>query len=174
MSEGRRNKGFPSNQIKGVDWTFSPGCGGAGAGGCQLPATFNYIFWEIKVNPFSQHNSELVLHSDFFKAYTDIPTGTCPHNIGSSVDMELLLFYKQPTGALDKSQATGSVSIPAGIMMPYDVEFDAVNLPQPTHPDYERKIWAVLDLGQTGLMIGGIDQKTEVMNTLKLNWEGQP
>lgn len=174
MSEGRRNAGFPSNQIKGLDWYYSAGCGGMGAGDCKLPASFSYIFWEIKVNPFSSHNSKLVLHNDFFKAYQDSPFGTCTHNAGAPVAMELLLFYKQPVGALDKSKATASISIPAGITMPYEVEFDATNLPQPTHPDYERKIWAVLDIGQTGLMIGGIAQKTEVMQTVKLNWEGQP
>lgn len=174
MSEGRRSLGFPSNQIKGADWFYGAGCGGMGAGGCQLPAAFSYIFWEIKVNPFSQHNSKLVLYNDYFKAHQDIPFGTCPHNTGGPVDIELLLFYKQPTGQLDKSKSTARVSIPADITLPLEVEFDAVSLPQPTHPDYERKIWAVIDLGQTGRMIGGIEQKTEVMKTLKLNWEGQP
>lgn len=174
MSESRRNLGFPSNQIKGDDWLYSSGCGGMGAGECKLPAGFSYIFWEIKVNPFSMHNSKLVLHNDLFKAYLNSPVGTCANNAGNPVDIELLLFYKKPTGDLDKSKATGRLSIPAGITLPYEVEFDAINIPQPSHPDYERKIWAVIDLGQTGRMVNGIAQNTEVMQTIKLNWEGQP
>ena len=175
MSQGRRSQGFPSNQIKGDDWVYGAGCGGMGAGECKLPATFSYIYWEIKVNPFSMHNSKLVLYNELFRAFTDSPVGLCTHNQGVPVDLELLLFYRQPTGVeLDKSKATGAVQIPAGITLPYEVEFDAVNIPQPTHPDYERKIWAAIDLGGTGRMIGGIPQKSEVLQTIKLNWEGQP
>lgn len=175
MSLGRRSQGFPSNQIKGDDWLYNAGCGGMGAGECKLPAGFSYIFWEIKVNPFSAHNSKLVLYNESFRAFTDSPLGICDHNEGTPVDIELLLFYKQPTGAtLDKSLATGSVTIPANIMLPFEVEFDAAFLPQPTNPSYERKIWAAIDLGATGLMINGVPQKTEALQTVKLNWEGQP
>lgn len=174
MAGGRQNLGFPSNQIKGSDWQYWPGCGGSGAGVCYNPAVYSYIYWGIKVNPFSQHNSKLVLHNDSFIPHLDNPAGICAHNDGAAVGFDVLLFYKEPTGVLDRSKATGIVSVPSSIMLPYEIEFDAEFLPQPDNIDYERRIWAVLDLKQTGLMTNGIPQVTEVMQTLKLNWEGQP
>ena len=174
MAGNRRNLGFPSNQIKGSDWSYFPGCGGSGAGGCKVPAAFSYVYWSIKVNPFSMHNSKLVLHNDAFVPHLDSPTGACTHNEGAATDFDVLLMYEEPIAGLDPSLATGIIPIPAGTTLPYDLEFDAVNIPQPDHPDYERKIWVVLDLKQVGLMIRDIPQITEVMQTVKLNWEGQP
>lgn len=174
MTQSRRTLGFPSNQTKGSDWDYFAGCGGSGAGACVLPAGFSYIYWGIKVNPFSMHNSKLVLFNDFFKPYTDSPSGFCDHNDGSPRGFDVLLLHEAPISGLDRSKATGIISIPDSIALPYELEFDAEHLPQPDHPDYERRIWVALDLGTTGLMVNGIAQVTEVMRTLKLNWEGQP
>ncbi len=174
MSTGRQSTGFPSNNIKGNDWSYSPGCGGVGAGTCQLPAAFSYIYWEIKVNPFSTRNSKLVLHNDYFKPFTDSAIGLCDHNDGSPMGFDVLLMHKKPTGTLDPSKATGIISVPSNILLPYELEFDVQNIPQPIDSDYERRIWVVLDLKQTGLMVDGVAQETEIMKTVKLNWEGQP
>jgi hypothetical protein len=174
MDSGRRNTGFPSNNIKGSDWRYNAGCGGSGAGSCFLPANFSYMYWEIKVNPFSSHNSKLLLHNDGFRPFTDSPTGVCTHNDGSPMGFDVLLLHNEPVATLDRSLATGIISVPSSITFPYELEFDAPNIPQPTDPSYERKIWVALDLKQTGLMVNGLPQKTEIMQTVKLNWEGQP
>lgn len=174
MAGSRENLGFPSNQVKGDDFSYYAGCGGSGAGSCYSPATFSYIYWPIKVNPFSVHNSKLVIHNDSFVPREDTPVGICTHNGGAAVDFDVLLLYKEPSTGLDRSLATGVISVPASVSLPYDLEFDAANIPQPDNPNYERKIWAVADLKQAGRMIGGVAQITEIMQTIKLNWEGQP
>ncbi len=174
MNQGRRNLGFPSNQTKGDDWGYFAGCGGAGGGGCVDPANFSYIYWGIKVNPFSMHNSKLVLLNESFKPYTDSSAGFCDHNADQPRGFDVLLLYKAPISGLDRSKATSIVTIPANITLPYEIEFDSQDIPQPDHPDYERRIWVALDMYTSGLMIEGIAQNTEVMKTLKLNWEGRP
>lgn len=173
MADSRRNLGFPSNSTKGSDFSFYPGCGGSGAGLCVDPAGFSYIYWPIKVNPFSMHNSKLVLHNDGFVPREDT-TGICAHNGGAAIDFDVLLLYNEPSSGLDRSLATGIITIPSSITLPYDLEFDAENIPQPDNLNYERRIWAVADLHQTGRMIGGIGQITEIMQTVKLIWEGRP
>ena len=173
MAGGRRNLGFPTNQIKGSDWTYYPGCGGLGATLCFEPASYSYIYWSIKVNPFSVHNSELVLHNDGFAPHTDSPVGVCLHNDGAQRGFDILLLHESPVGGLDRSLATGIITVPDDITFPYELEFEAEHIPQPDHPDYERRIWVALDLGTTGLMTG-LPQNSEVMQTVKLNWEGRP
>lgn len=171
----RENAGFPTNQVKGVDWLYNPGCGGMGAGACYNPAGFSYIYWPIKVNPFSSRNNLLVLHDDNFLPYEDAgDNGMCAHSSGARFEFDVYLFYREPIGALDYTAATGKITVPVTSMLPIDLEFLGEQLPQPTHPDYERKIWVVLDMKATGKMVGGISQQTEVMQTVKLDWEGTP
>ena len=174
MAESRKNLGFPSNQIKGSDWSYFAGCGGAGAGFCHNPATFSYLYWSIKVNPFSMRNTQLVLHNNSFVPHLNTPVGICTHNEGAAVDFDVLLLHEEPVASLDGSLATGTIHVPASTTLPYELEFDAVNIPQPDHPDYERKIWVAIDMKQAGLMVKGLPQISEIMQTLKLNWEGQP
>ena len=173
-ADSRREMGFPTNTIKGSDYSYYAGCGGSGAVGCVLPATFSYLYWPIKVNPFSVKNTKLVLHNDYFSPYADSAVGTCAHNQGARLGFNLLLFYKEPTGVLDYSKATGNVAISNSLSFPYEIELDMDYLPQPDNSNYERKIWVVCDFGQIGVMIGGLPQISEVMQTIKLNWEGNP
>lgn len=177
MSQSRRSLGFPSNQIKGADWRYYAGCGGGGAGGCPLPASFSYMYWAIKVNPFSMHNSKLVLHNDGFAPYTDAgpdPFTGCPHTDGLQRGFDVILLRQSPASGLSRSLATAIVSVPADITFPYELEFEAEHLPQPDHPDYDRRIWVALDFGATGYLTRGLPQNAEAMQTVKLNWEGQP
>lgn len=177
-SETRKTVGFPSNQVKGFDFRFNPGCGGSGAGICIDPATYSYIYWPIKVNPFSRRNNLLILRDDDWLPYTDAGyDGLCSHSDGSRVAFDVLLFYQQPTGTLDRSKATGIINVPAGGPiggLPIILEFGEKQLPQPTNVLYERKIWAVIDLGRTGLMTNGLPQQFEVMTTVKLDYEATP
>lgn len=177
-SQTRETVGFPSNQVKGWDWRFNPGCGGSGAGSCVLPASYSYIYWPVKVNPFSRRNNLLVLRDDFWLPFTNAGNdGLCPNSEGTRVAFDVLLFYEQPVGALDRSLATGIINVPAGGPLgglPIILEFGEKQLPQPTHPDYERRIWVVIDLGATGYMTGGVAQTAEVMQTIKLDYEATP
>ncbi len=174
MSSGRRSAGFPSNNIKGTDWSYFAGCGGMGAGSCVLPAAFSYMYWEIRVNPFSAHNSKLVLYNEGFKPFTETSLGICAHNDDMPQGFDIMLLHEEPIASLDRSKATSIISVPANILLPYELEFDAPDIPQPVDADYERKIWVAVDLGRTGLMVDGLPQKSELMKTIKLNWEGQP
>jgi len=170
-SQTRRQLGFANNQVKGSDWSYFAGCGGFGAGACHSPATYSYMYWPIKVEPFSVRNLKLVLHNDGFAPYTDTPTGPCTHNAGSQAGFDVLLLYQEPVGTLDRSKATGIITVPSSITFPYELEFDAANIPQPDNVLYGRKIWVALDFGTTGLMLNDLPQINEAMKTVKLNKE---
>lgn len=174
-SQTRENVGFPSNQVKGWDFRFNPGCGGSGAGFCYLPAVYSYIYWSIKVNPFSRRNNKLVLRDDTWLPFTNAGNnGLCPNSEGSRVPFDVLLFYEKPVGTLDRSLATGIINVPTSTALPFTLEFGEELLPQPISPDYERRIWVVIDLGATGYMTGNAPQEIELMQTIKLDYEATP
>lgn len=173
--ETRRPAGFPTNNVKGDDWSFNPGCGGSGAGSCVLPAGFSYIYWPIKVNPFSVRNTLLVLHNDDFLAYTNGGNdGLCPNSDGARIEFDIYLLHQAPTSSLNPALATAKITVPTSTMLPMEFEFPEGMLPQPIDPLYERRIWVAIDLRATGRMIGGRPQVTEAMKTVKLDWEGTP
>jgi hypothetical protein len=183
MAESRRQKGFPVGQIKGSDWAWEPGCGGVGGDGACIPAAdFRYLYWEIKVNPFSRFNKFLLLHNDFFQVRADDgPAEGCDHTSGTQVAFDLLLSYKAPVNdVLDPEMVTGGITVPNDVTLPYDLEFlgsevEGENMiPQPISSDYERKIWAVVDMYQTGHMINGLPANSRVMDTSDIDWEGHP
>lgn len=177
MSESKRSNGVPSNSVKGSDYSYFPGCGGSGAGPCVLPATFSYVYWPIKVNPFSTRNNLLVLFNETFIPRTNTPTGLCANNPDQKINYDILLMYDEPVGIIDRSKAVSIVSIPATTQLPFEVEFSGSDnqasnqIPQPIDNRYKRTIWVVIDLFSTGLMLNGIPQKFEALKTIKLNYE---
>lgn len=172
----RNDVGFPANVVKGDDFNWSPGCGGKGAGQCYPAASFSYMYWSIKVNPFSRRNTLLVLQNNGFIPYFDAGSdGFCDHSDGAQAPFDVYLFYEQPTGTkLDTSQAVAHVAVPNTATLPFNIEFLEANIPQPVNVDYERKIWVAVDLHQTGTMVAGRPQVSELMQTLKLNVEATP
>lgn len=170
-SESRRTLGFANNLVKGSDFLYFAGCGGSGAGSCHTPATYSYMYWPIKVEPFSVRNTKLVLHNDGFAPKLDNPVGVCTHNDGAQQGFDVLLFYQSPATGLDRSKAVGKITVPSSITFPYELEFDAVNIPQPDNALYERRIWVAIDFGVTGLMTNDLPQTSEVMKTVKLDKE---
>ncbi len=174
-SQTREDVGFPSNQVKGDDYRYNPGCGGSGAGVCVLPAAFSFVYWSIKVNPFSSRNNMLVLHDDDFLVYTNAGSdGICPNSNGSRVAFDVLLFYQSPAAGINEALATAKVNVPTSQALPFDIEFTEGKIPQPTNVLYERKIWVAINFAATGLMIGGLAQNTEAMQTVKLDYEARP
>jgi len=182
MAQSRFVSTFPVGQIRGSDYSYNPGCGGLGAGSCVLPANFSYIYWPIKVNPFSVFNKQLTLRNTSFLPYLNAGSnGTCANSNGAQQSFDIYLMYKAPVASLNTSLAVSRVVVPNNVTLPFDVTFEGNmadisknQLPQPTSPQYERIIWVVLDLKQTGLMTGGLPQVGEAMKTIHLDWEGQP
>lgn len=171
----REPLGFPNGQIKGTDWSYYPGSGGLGAGACFLPAGFSYIYWPVKVNPFSVRNNRLVLKDEDFFPYTNAGfDGICANSNGSKMPFDVYTLVAAPTSGLDTSLAKGRVSVLSTQTLPFEVEFLAAQLPQPSDAGYAGRIWIAVDIKQTGLMIGAYTQTSELMKTTNLEWEGQP
>jgi len=173
---------FPVGQIKGADYSYNPGCGGLGGGSCILPADYDYIYWPVKVSPFSVFNRQFILRDTTFLPYTNAGSNvTCPDSNGVQQAFDVYLLYKAPVASLDVSAAVSHVSVPNNVTLPFDMTFEGSltdlsknQIPQPTNPLYERRIWVAIKLPSTGLMTGGIIQTHEAMKTINLDWEGRP
>ena len=164
-SESRIPAGFPSTRLKFSDWGYSPGCGGGGATGPTIYADFSYMYWAVKVNPFSVYNNQLIIKNDTFYPY-DSSYNKYPY--------DLMLFYQEPVGVLDRTKAVGIIHVPVTELVPILFEFNDDNIPQPINALYERKIWVVADFGVTGLNLLNHPQNYELFNTVKLSYEGAP
>lgn len=174
-SQSRQDVGFPSNTVKGLDFRFAPGCGGSGAGICIFPASYSYIYWPVKVNPFSRRNNLLVLRDDDWLPYNNGGfDGICANSNGTQRAFDIYLLYQAPTSSLNPALATGKITVPAGAALPLTLEFLEAQLPQPTNVLYERRIWVAVDLRDTGVMTQGVLQTAELFQTVKLNYEGTP
>lgn len=149
--------GYPKNQIRGSDFTYSPGCGGAGGGSCVSPASFRYIWWYIYPTSFIVKNRKLVLQNLDFKSYLDAGSdGFCAHSNGASQDFDVLLVHQPPSGDVqDETYVKTRVTIPGSQVLPYNIQFEADSIPQPTDSLWSGVFYVVVDLKTTGRMVDG-------------------
>lgn len=164
--------GYPKNLVRGSDFTYSPGCGGNGAGQCFLPATFSYIWWRIYATNFVVHNRKLVLQNTDFKSYLDAGNdGLCPHSEGASVDYDIVLSYASDEGDLSPANECTRITIPGSQTLPFEIEFNDTQLPQPTDPRWTGIFTVVIDLKATGRMIGSTTQTSQVLKTVDYDYD---
>lgn len=164
--------GYPKNLVRGSDFTFSPGCGGSGAGFCYLPANFTYIWWRIFATNFVTRNRKLVLQNIDFKSYANAGNdGICPNSEGASQDYDIVLSYASDPSNITAANEVTRITIPAGATLPYEIEFNATQIPQPTDPRWNGIFLVIIDLKATGRMIGGRAQTAIVLKTVDYDYD---
>lgn len=169
----RQTTGFPVGSVSGSDWSFLTNFGGMGGGGDNEPLPWRYIYWPIRVNPFSRLNKKLILANNDFIVWTDA-------NHQNKAAFALIISDRPPSNdTVSTSQILSKVDVPANITLPMRFEFDQMSsdkliLPQPTMSTYDRKIYAIIDLLQTGRYAARNEQIIEAMETVSLQYEGTP
>lgn len=164
-------KGYPKNLVRGSDFSFSPGCGGLGGGGCQLPATFRYIWWRIFGTNFLVYNRKLTLQNTDFKSYLNAGSdGFCPNSEGASVDYDVLLVYSADGGVFTEDDVVSRVTVPGAQTLPFELEFNDIQIPQPDDPRWTGIFYVVIDLGTTGRMVRATSTTT-VMKTTNYDYD---
>lgn len=167
-------KGYPKNQVRGSDFSYSPGCGGIGGGSCVLPATFRYIYWPIYGTNFAVYNRKLTLLNTTFKSNLNAGNnGFCPNSNGASQDYDILLCYQPPdfSGVLDPVNIVGRATVPAAATLPFEVTFEGDQIPQPSSLLWGGIVYVVIDLYETGRMIDGNGQRSMVLKTTNFDYD---
>ena len=163
--------GYPKNLVRGSDFDYSPGCGGLGGGGCQIPATFRYIWWRIYGTNFIVKNRQLILQNGYFKSYLNGgPAGGCDNSEGASVDYDVLLVYQADGGVFIEDDVVSRVTIPGGQTVPFELVFNDTQIPQPTHPSWGGIFYVVIDLYATGRMVRAA-ATTQVFKTTNYDYD---
>lgn len=164
--------GYPKNLVRGSDFTFSPGCGGSGAGFCYLPANFTYLWWRIFATNFVTRNRRLVLQNLDFKSYLNAGfDGICANSEGASQDYDIVLSYASDPSNINAANEVTRITIAAGQTLPYEIEFTASQIPQPTDPRWNGIFLVIIDLKATGRMIGGRAQTAQVLKTVDYDYD---
>lgn len=164
--------GYPKNLVRGSDFTYSPGCGGSGAGFCYLPASFDYIWWRIYATNFVVKNRKLVLQNISFKSYLNAGfDGICANSEGASQDYDIVLSYAADSGDISEANEASRVTISGAQTIPFEVEFDVTQIPQPDDPRWNGIFIVIIDLKATGRMIGGVAQTAQVLKTVDYDYD---
>lgn len=165
-------QGYPKNLVRGSDFSYSPGCGGSGAGFCYLPASFSYIWWRIFATNFVVRNRRLVLQNISFKSYANAGNnGLCPNSEGASQDYDVVLSYASDPSNINAANELTRVTIPGSQTIPFELEFSAIQIPQPTDPRWNGIFLVIIDLKTTGRMIGGLAQTAQVLKTVDYDYD---
>jgi hypothetical protein len=153
LSKDRAPQGFPSNHIKGSDWFFIS-CGGKGGPPvCPNPYPGDYIWWAIKVSPYSTYNRHLVIQNLTFQIWYDAGAANgCQHSYGALSSYDLYFSYTAPTSKIP-TNITNKMTIPASSVPPVIYKFDSGNsLPQPNNPNYDGNIYVTASFPQTSML----------------------
>jgi hypothetical protein len=164
--------GYPKNLVRGSDFDYSPGCGGMGAGFCYLPASFSYIWWRIFATNFVVKNRKLVLQNIDFKSYLNAGSdGICPNSEGASQPYDIVLSYAADPLDFTPENEACRITIPGDQTMPFEVEFNSLQIPQPDDPRWNGIFTVMIDLKTTGRMVGGVAQTAIVMSTVDYDYD---
>lgn len=164
--------GYPKNLVRGSDFTFSPGCGGSGAGFCYLPANFTYLWWRIYATNFVVRNRRLVLQNIDFKSYLNAGSdGICPNSEGASQSYDVVLSYASDPSNITAANEVTRITIAAGQTLPFELEFNATQIPQPDDARWNGIFLVIIDLKATGRMIRGVAQTAQVLKTVDYDYD---
>jgi hypothetical protein len=168
-----RAQGYPKNFIRGGDFAYSPGCGGAGAGACYLPATFRYMWWRVYPTNFTVKNRRLILQNISFKSYLNAGSdGVCANSNGASQNYDILLCFQQPNSdVMDPLQVKTRKTISGAATLPFYVDFNDLQLPQPSDALWGGLVYVVIDLGTTGRMVDGRSAISTAMKTTNFDYD---
>lgn len=142
MSEtGRADLAYPKSKVDAFQAYWYVYCGGSGAGSCLFPLGITQYVYPIRVPKFTVFNRSLLLRN---QSAVDIGTnggsdGFCANSYGSRVPWYLAF---SATGVMTDAEVKAR-----GIMLnqsaddPYDILVQAKDLPQPSDPDWQGRIY---------------------------------
>lgn len=166
------SQGFFTNTIKGFDFDFSPGCGGFGAGACYLPASFRYMAYKITNSGFIVKNRQLILQNIDFKQYANAGNdGICPNSNGASQPYTVYLAYDWNGVAPETNKLTANRVVSGVATLPFYMQFNELELPQPNSLLWTGFIWVIVDLGATGRMIDGRAQDSKLFKVTNHDYD---
>ena len=142
-SRDPENQGYPKSLQK-KDWTIYRYCGGAGGGDCAVVQNNTHISFAIDVNPFLVRNRSLLLRNpEFFGIvlYADLGvSGLCSHSYDVNSPQDWYLGFDADNTMTDAEVIAESL-LQDNLTPPFDIEVSARNLPQPTDPNWNDKIY---------------------------------
>lgn len=151
MGEGRLAVGRPDAMVD-AGYQFFRFCGGSGGGGCLAPLGATGVVLSYRLQKFIVFNRRIVFENkEFFgvDVYTDAgPDGFCSYSLGSRVNTYMALSID---GNLTDAEVQARGVILTGAL-PYDVEFDAKDIPQPYENGWADHIFVHLYWGNAGYL----------------------
>lgn len=156
MSKGPLNfKGTPKSQQEYSPLLLVQLCGGSGGGDCVQPIGTEYVIWAYRVPKFITYNRKVVFNNPEFlgvQVFDDAgPAGFCSHSIGN----EQPFWVGLSASDADDPESTAKAGVQLSGDLPYDIEFYADKIPQPTENDWEAIIYVYVWWGDSGFINGG-------------------
>lgn len=151
MGEGRLNYGRPDAMVEAGYQLFRY-CGGAGGGGCLSPLGAVGTVLTYRLQKSIVYNKRIVFENKEFlgvDVYTDAgPAGLCSYSLGSRVNTYMALSID---GNLTNAQVQARGVVITG-ELPYDIEFDAKDIPQPYENGWADHVFVHLYWGNAGYL----------------------
>lgn len=156
MSRGPLNfKGAPKSQQEYSPLKLFQICGGAGGGECLELAGVTHVIWAYRVPKFITYNRKVVfLNPEFLgvQMFTDGgPAGFCNH----SADTEVPFWVGLSASDADDPETVAKAGVELSGNLPYEIEFYADKIPQPTELAWANIIYVYVWWGDTGYINGG-------------------
>lgn len=158
---GRTDKGRPDAMVEAGYLAFRY-CGGAGGGGCLVPAGATGVVLEYQLQRYIVFNKRIVFENkEFFgvRFYTDAgPDGFCSHTLGVEVPVYMALSID---GNLTDAEVQAR-GVPLTGALPYAIEFNAKDIPQPYEGGWASHIFVHLYWGSAGYL----NQSSDIIGAL--------
>lgn len=141
MSEtGRKDLAYPKSKIDDKMAFWFVYCGGSGAGFCLLPLGTTQFVYPIRVPKFIVFNRSLLLNNNFVDIGTDGGSdGFCPNSFG--VRQPWYLAFSADGVMTDQEVIAKGMMFNQPAEPSYDIFVQAKDLPQPTDPDWQGRIY---------------------------------
>lgn len=158
---GQANVGRPDANIDG-GFIFYQYCGGKGGGGCLDPLGATGVVLEYRMPRFIVRNKRIIFENkELFgvRIYSDGgAVFLCDHSLGVEQGFWMALSID---GQLTDSEVINKGKFITGAL-PFDIEFLAKDIPQPTSPSWDNHIFVHLYWGNAGFINegGAIDENS--------------
>lgn len=174
MSEGPLNfKGRPKTEQEYSPLQLFLECGGSGGGACLPLIGSTYVRWAFRVPKHITYNRKIVfLNPEFIgvRIYTDGgPVGLCDHSLGTEIP-----FYMGLSASIAADpETTAKAGVQLGGALPYEIEFLANKIPQPTDPAWTNIIYAYLWWGNPNTVNEGsvMANDSPIMQLIKHDYD---
>lgn len=142
-SQDTQSQGYPKSLQK-KDWAIYKYCGGAGGGDCPVVQNKTQVVFAIEVNPFLVRNRDLLLRNPEFFGFVIFEdlgaTMFCANSYDVNDPKEWYLGFSAD-GNLTDAEVIAQGLLQDDPAPPFDMEVAGRQLPQPTDPLWEDKIY---------------------------------